>query len=741
MKNNKTPHIILKEVSFSLISEGKSLRIRADGYSMHPAIPPGSTVIIDPAGDPENLRVGDVIAYRRDSGFVVHRLIEIRQAGDTTLYVTRGDSCSREDNPVSSGMIAGIVTGIETKKGQVPPKNVRVHYLRNRLIVKIIQLRKRLGRLGSKKILFRKAIKLVWESAPRWATANIFISVLLSIFPLLLVYLIKRLVDGITLAAAQGGGMDAGLILWPVIAVVIIVFLDEGISSLGNLVRTRQSFSLEAYMHKLLHAKSTQLDLQHFENPEYYDALARAAREAPYRPNSIVNNLLAIGRGLLSLLLMAGLLVSLHWGIILVLVAASIPAIWLRLHYAGVLYNFRRKQTPAARKTAYFKWLLTGERPSRELRLFGLGEYFTSLFNWNFKKLKDEETDIIRRRTFIELITGIFKAAAFLLALLYIARETINTRISIGDMAMYLVAFRQSMTYIKSVFSSTASLYEDTLFISDAFEFLDLKEQVTAVEPVTEPGTFDSSINVSNLSFTYPGNNKPLLNNLNLTINKGETIALVGDNGAGKSTLVRLLCRLYDPAEGEITMDGKNIIHMDPASYRRLFSVIFQDFMLYNLSAGDNIRMGNIFDSSDMEKIKLSASHAGIDDFIEKLPKGYDTVIGRLFDDSRELSWGEWQKIAMARALYRDAPVLILDEPTSSLDASTEYELFRRFSEITRGRTSILITHRFSNVSLADRILVLDKGIIAEEGSHDELMKAGGIYSKMYKMQSSGYKS
>ena len=188
-------------------------------------------------------------------------------------------------------------------------------------------------------------------------------------------------------------------------------------------------------------------------------------------------------------------------------------------------------------------------------------------------------------------------------------------------------------------------------------------------------------------------------------------------------------------------MDGKNIIHMDPATYRRLFSVIFQDFMLYNLSAGDNIRMGNIFDSCDKEKIKLSASQAGIDEFIEKLPKGYDTVIGRLFEDSRELSWGEWQKIAMARALYRDAPVLILDEPTSSLDASTEYELFRRFREITRGRTSILISHRFSNVSLADRILVLDRGMIAEEGSHDELMKAGGIYSRMYKMQSSGYKS
>ena len=589
-------------------------------------------------------------------------------------------------------------------------------------------------------ILFWKAVKLVWESAPGWATTNIFISIARSIFPLILVYLIKQLVDGITMAAGQTGDVNSNLIIWYILAVVIIIFLDEAATSLGNLVRNKQSFRLESHMHNLLHSKSIQLDLQHFENPEYYDSLARATREAPYRPNTIVNNLISIARGLLSLLLMAGLLFYLHWVIVIILLAANIPGIWLRLHYAGVLYNFKREQTPAARKTAYFKWLLTGDRPSRELRLFGLGDYFANLFNKNFRKLKEEEIGIIRKRTSIELITGIFKAAAFLLALVYIAKETVSSQISVGDMAMYLVAFRQGMVYIKDVFSSLAGLYEDNLFIGDTFEFLNLKEQIVAVPPVIEPGSFNRSINVSNLSFSYPGTGEPLLKNLNLEIRNGETIALVGANGAGKSTLVRLLCRLYDPAEGKITLDGKNITHMDPASYRKLFSVIFQDFMLYNLSAGDNIRMGDIFMPQNRERIKTSASQTGIDELIEALPKGYDTVIGRLFDDSRELSWGEWQKIAMARALYRDAPVLILDEPTSALDASTEYELFSRFKEITRDRTSILISHRFSNVSLADRILVLDNGTIAEEGTHEKLMKAGGIYNEMYTKQSSGYK-
>ena len=590
------------------------------------------------------------------------------------------------------------------------------------------------------RLLFLKAVQLVWKSAPGWATSNIFISVIRSIFPLVLVYLIKQLVDGITLATGQSDDLNSNLIILYILAVVITIFLDEVATSLGNLVRNKQSYRFESHMHNLIHSKSIQLDLQHFENPEYYDSLARAAREAPYRPNTIVNNLISIARGLLSLLLMAGLLFYLHWVIVIILLAANIPGIWLRLHYAGVLYNFKREQTPAARKTAYFKWLLTGDRPSRELRLFGLGDYFTNLFNKNFNKLKEEEIGIIRKRTSIELVTGIFKAAAFLIALGYIAKETVSSQISVGDMAMYLVAFRQGMVYIKDVFSSLAGLYEDNLFIGDTFEFLNLKEKIFAVPPVIEPGSFSNSISVGNLSFSYPGTGEPLLKNLNLEIRKGETIALVGANGAGKSTLVRLLCRLYDPVEGKITLDGKNITHMEPVSYRRLFSVIFQDFMLYNLSAGDNIWMGDIFTPQNKERIKTSASLTGIDDLIEAMPKGYDTVIGRLFDDSRELSWGEWQKIAMARALYRDAPVLILDEPTSALDAATEYELFNRFKEITRDRTSILISHRFSNVCLADRILVLDNGTIAEEGTHEKLMKTGGIYSEMYTKQSSGYK-
>jgi ATP-binding cassette subfamily B protein len=443
-------------------------------------------------------------------------------------------------------------------------------------------------------------------------------------------------------------------------------------------------------------------------------------------------------RGFLSLVLMAVVLAFLHWTIALLLLAVNIPAIWLRLHYAGILYNFQKEQTPEARKTSYFNWLLTGDRPSRELRLFGLGEYFISLFKSSFRKTKDEEIRIVRKRTQIELISDIVKATAVLLTLLYIARETVNGILTLGQMALFLLAFRQGMVAIKDLLGSVAGLYEDSLFIADTFEFLDLKENITAMSPVVDVTNLNSNINVENISFTYPGNERKAIESLSFGIKKGEIIALVGPNGAGKSTLVRLLSRLYDPDSGSVKLDGNDIKHFDPGKYRKLFSVVFQDFMLYNLNAGENIRLGNINANND-EKVIASASAAGIHDLIKELPNGYSTVIGNLFDDSRELSWGEWQKLALARALYRDAPVLILDEPSSALDADTEYEIFSRFREIVMGRTAILISHRFTNVSLADRIIVLDRGTIAETGTHDELLNRKGMYFEMYKKQSSRF--
>lgn len=587
--------------------------------------------------------------------------------------------------------------------------------------------------------LFRKALNLVWQSAPGWASVNIVISVLQSFLPLFLVYLIKLLIDNLTKAASTQTDIAEVNIIWMIIAVVIVYFLDEISTDFGEFVRKQQSVKLEGYMYDLLHDKAVRIDLINFEHAGYFDSLSRATSEAPWRPNNILNNIVSMFRGLLSLLLMAGLLVTLHWGFALLLLAVNVPGIWLRLHYADILYNFQREQTPETRKSAYFNWLLTGERPSREIRLFGLGAHFINLFRSSFKRQKEEELNILRKRTMIELASDVVKTSAVLLLLIIVAHQTLKKELSLGQMAMFLLAFRQGMTYIKDLFGSLAGLYEDGLFIGDTFEFLDLKESVVAIPPVTKPLELEAEIAVENLSFTYPGNSQPSIDNISFSLKKGEIIALVGANGAGKSTLVRLLTRLYDADSGIVKWDGKDIRTMNPEEYRRFFSVVFQDFMLYNLTAGENIRVGNIEISDTSEKISNAASSAGVHHLLNNLEKGYDTPIGTLFEDSRELSWGEWQKIALARALFREAPVLILDEPSSSLDADTEYEIFSRFREIVKGRTSILITHRFVNVMLADRIIVLDKGSVVEAGTHNELMKRRGMYYNMYTKQSSRF--
>jgi len=583
--------------------------------------------------------------------------------------------------------------------------------------------------------LFTGSIRLVWASTPLWATVNVVLSIVRSVLPLALIFLIKYFIDTVTAIAGNNLLHPPGEAMLPVISVVIVFFLDEVTSEFSLYIKKKQSVKLESYMYGLLHEKSAGLDLINFENPAYFDILARASREATWRPGSVLNDLISIFRGILSLILMSGVLLTLNWWLVILLFAANIPGVWLRLHFAEILYNFQRSQTPEARKSAYFNWILTGDRPAREIRLFGLGNYFTGLFRKSFSKQKDEEIEIIAKRTWIETVSVLFKAASLFLVLCIVVQRAVTGALSLGQMALFILAFRQGMMYIGETFGSLASLYEDGLFIGDTFEFLSLKEEISVTGKEVKAAALDHDIEIRDLSFTYPGNSQPAIKNVSFRIKKGEIVALVGNNGSGKSTLVRLLSRLYDPSSGSVIYDGTDIRSIDPAEYRKHFSVVFQDFMLYNLSAGENIRLGDFSAPPSSIRIKTAAAVTGVDTLISLLPEGYDTQIGNLFNESRELSWGEWQKIAISRALYRDASVLVLDEPSSALDAATEYEIFSNLREIVKGKTAILISHRFTSVRMADRILVLDKGEVAESGTHEELMKRQGLYYSMYSKQ------
>jgi ATP-binding cassette subfamily B protein len=580
--------------------------------------------------------------------------------------------------------------------------------------------------------LFKKSLKMVWRSAPGLASANTLLSLIRSFMPLLLIWLVKNVIDTITLSAGTGG--KPVHIILPVAVLAIAWFADEALTDLSVYIRRKQSLKFEDYMYGLIHQKSARIDLINFENPEYYNCLSRASKEATWRPNNILNNLISVSRASVSFAALAVLIIAFSPLLAVLLLVANIPGIWLRLHYSDRLYDFQRKETPEERKASYFNWLLTGDRPSREIRLFGLAEYFRNHFRSAYVLHKEKELEIIKKRTGVEIISDLVKAIAFLIALMSIAGKTVEGSISLGRMAMLLLAFRQSMVSMRELFTSVSGLYEDGLFIGDTFEFLNLGEKISSRLKGTTPPTLSRNIILDNVSFSYNGNHAKAIDNLSLELKKGEVIAIVGRNGAGKSTLAKLLCRLYDPDSGSIKYDGKDIREFDPEQYRKQFSVIFQDFMLYNLAAGENIRLGDVSNNED-GRIVEKARSAGIHELIEELPEGYDTLIGNLFEGSREMSWGEWQKIALARALYRDSPVLILDEPSSALDPESEYEIFSRVKHILKDRTSVLISHRLTSTRLADRIVVMDKGMIIETGDHEALMSKKGMYYSIFTKQ------
>lgn len=453
----------------------------------------------------------------------------------------------------------------------------------------------------------------------------------------------------------------------------------------------------------------------------------------------MVNDFILLLRGIISFIAMGYVLRDFGLIPLAVLVVVFIPVLWIKARNSSRLYEAKKKATTDTRQAAYFSWLLTGEKPAGEVRLFDLRGYFENLFRRHFKASRVPEISAVRKNALPESIASLARVAAFAGVLIYATISYMNSEITAGELAMYLVAFRQALVYLRDAVTGYSGLAENRLFLQDLFLYLDMKDDMPGEAKLPEALLF-RDLEVENLSFTYPGSHQPALADINLKIRKGDKIAIVGSNGSGKTTLVKLLCRLYDPDSGIIRVNGGDVSDIDPAAYRRLFSVVFQNFMLYYLSAGDNISLGSAGGEADAVRVRSAAASIGLHELLEALPGGYETMLGHQTEGGRELSWGEWQKLAIARAIYREAPVLIMDEPASSLDADAEYEIFSDLGRITDGRTSVFISHRLSNVRDADRIIVLDCGRIAEEGTHDELMAAGGRYSSMFTRQKSLYR-
>jgi ATP-binding cassette subfamily B protein len=587
-----------------------------------------------------------------------------------------------------------------------------------------------------------RAVRFVWQSAKGWTIANGVLVVVQGVLPLLQLYLMKLMVDAVTAGVAapdKGAALRHALLLGGFMGAVILFASLIGL--IAGLINEWQSYVVTDHMNDVILAKSIEVDLEYYESARYYDTLHRAQREAPSRPMSIVRGLAQIGQNGISLLAIGALLLSFHWIIAIILFTAVISGTAVRVRYTGKMYRWQQEQTATERQADYLNWMLTDSSYAKEIRLFDLGPLFIRRFRDLRRKLRQGRLAITRRRSIADFAAQTFATAVIYGLYAYLAYQAMWGKATLGDLAMYYQAIQRIQGSLQGILGSLERLYEDNLFLSNLYEFLNLKNKVkdpSPADPVPRP--LKTGIDFDQVGFQYPTGTRKVLEDITLHIRTGEVVALVGENGSGKTTLIKLLCRLYDPTTGSIRFDGIDLRRFALTSLRREISVIFQDYAKYHSTARENIWFGNTTLPLDHERVISAARRSGADEVITSLPYGYDTTLGKWFENGEELSIGEWQKVALARAFMRDTPIIVLDEPTSSMDAESEYAVFQNFRQLAAGKTAVLISHRFSTVRMADRIFVLKEGRIIEEGSHEDLMRTGGTYARLFETQARYYR-
>ncbi|MFT3740063.1 MAG: ABC transporter ATP-binding protein [Breznakibacter sp.] len=592
---------------------------------------------------------------------------------------------------------------------------------------------KRSSRQGFKFLIY--SLRLVWQSSPKWSMVNTGIVLLRGAIPLVVLFLIKWLIDEVGIIVQQPVGQrqfdDA---IW-LIAFAGALFLTNSLaSSFGVLAREKQSHKVNDLVQNLIHNKTTRISYSFFEDPDYQDVYFRAISDANYRPSRIFFGLIGLLQSTVTMLLLGGMLLSLNWWMAGLLMLILFPSVYQRMLFSRRMFRLHRSQTEDERRVAYYNRLLTTRDYAKELRVFNLGDVFRSRFEKLRLALRHKQMLLLVRKTKGEVGTQLLTAFAIVFFYGIIVVDTIKGHITQGTMIMYFLALQRGYGYFQDLLSRISSLYEDSLFVRNFIELIGIETggtQPTAQKPSAFPEKIIRGIHFQNVSFRYPHNPRWTLDNITFDVQPGETIALVGANGAGKTTLVKLLAGLYAPTQGKILIDQTDLSSISQASLAENMSVIFQDFMLYNTSARENIWLGNVNKSVDDPGVEKAANEAGVHDLISGLKQGYSTTLGNLFQGSEELSQGEWQRMALARSFFNNAQVIILDEPTASLDAFTEARLIGHFREIVQGRTAFIVSHRLSTINLADKIAVLENSRLVEFGPKDELLQKKGAYYKM----------
>lgn len=591
------------------------------------------------------------------------------------------------------------------------------------------------------RLQIRRTSQLVWRSAPLWTMINGAFVLVEGLLPLLSLYLLKLIID----AFSEGIGeknpdafIDAA---WLIAALAGVSTIAALFKAFGRLVIEAHVEAVTDHVQTILQTKSVEVDLESYESPEYHDLLQQVQSQATFRPARIARGVFVGARSLITLFALASFLFAFSWRLGIILLLFAMPGVVVRLKYAHRLVEWHGRQSSIRRFSGYLHGLLAGSTFAKEVRLFGLGDILRERACLQRQEMRAERLHLETHRSLIELIPNLSAVIALFLSFWLIARKAMLGGITLGSIVVYYQAFQRCQSALSEFLTSIVNYYEDSVFLGIFYRYLDIVPKIVdPPEPRVIPTKLRIGIALEGVCFKYPGANRDVLKDISLLIPPGEIIALVGENGAGKSTIAKLICRLYDPTQGRITLDGIDIRDFVVEDYRRMIGVVFQDFNVYNLTARENIWFGNVTQPKDDPSISEAAIKAGIHETIAGLTNGYDTILGREFHTGEQLSAGQWQRLALARALLRDSQIMILDEPTSAMDPKAEHELYKTIRTITAGRMTLLISHRLSTVTMADRICVLDHGRIVEVGSHKELQNVGGIYADLFERQSQAYR-
>ena len=582
-------------------------------------------------------------------------------------------------------------------------------------------------------------LRIVWASGPPVIAAGLLFRVVSALIPVAMLSVSRLIIDAIV--SSKAGKHALPQMFWWLVASEFALaalgsLLGRAIGFFDSLFADR--FTRHVSIRVMEHA--SRLDLASYEDPVFYDKLERARVQATDRIAMIQATGTVIQQAIIAGTLSASILVFSPW-LLLVLIACLVPAFLGESHFAFLGYSQNFRQTPVRRQMDYLRVLGASKESAKELKLFGLASFLVERYSELSDRIYTQNVALARRRLWSGSLLSLLSTTGYYGAYAYVIYRTVRGDLSVGTMTFLAGAIAGASTNIQNIFSTFSSIADQSLFLTDLLEFFAVGPKVRSVpNALPLPRPIRQGFEFRDVTFAYPGSPRLVLNRLNFRLEPGERVALIGENGQGKTTIVKLLTRLYDPTEGRILLDGVDLREYSIEELCHEIGVIFQDFMRYEMSAAENIGVGRIEDRHDFSKLQLAARKSLADTVIERLPQQYKQMLGRRFEGGIDLSGGEWQKMALARAYLRDAQLLILDEPTASLDARSEHEVFQRFTELTRGKIALLISHRFSTVRMADRIVVLENGSIAEEGTHSRLLSLGGLYSEMFELQASNYR-